>query len=197
MPSGRDDDALTWGGDDDPTLDLGSTPETIEQRDAGASLEHVVADSAAARPEAEPETPIVAPPAALPDGFVAVGKGSDRIASGAAALDERVPLGNATLVALGLFGGVYLLYAIGWLIGGLRLQNGAAFLVSPTGESSPLWSAGNWVALVLAVLAPVIWFAVASVLSRRGHAWMLWVGLIAGAVLLVPWPFVMAGAVGA
>ncbi|MBN9200222.1 MAG: hypothetical protein J0H70_02380, partial [Microbacterium chocolatum] len=30
--------------------------------------------------------------------------------------------GNAALIAVGVLGGVYLLYAIGWLLGGLRLQ---------------------------------------------------------------------------
>ena len=185
VTSGRDDDALSWDGDDDPTLDVGARSPA----DAGS------ADSADAARE----------PVALPEGFTAVGRGSETVgrvaASGpgagagevieaegtTAASAPPAPLGNAALIGLGVLGGVYLLFAIGWIIGGLRLQGVAQFLVSPTIYQVALW---------LAVLAAPIWFAVAYLLTRRSRTWVRLVWLLAGAVLLVPWPFIMVGTVG-
>lgn len=156
----RDDDALSWGGDDDPTLDTGS------DRDA------------------------VAP--ALPKGFDAVGRGSETVgrlrSDGSVSMpDEPAPMGNAMLITLGVFGGVYLLFAIGWLIGGLRLQSAALFVVSP---------AAYIPTFILAVLAAPVWFVTVLVTTRTKPAWLRTVWLLAGAALLVPWPFAMVGALG-
>jgi hypothetical protein len=173
----RDDDALSWG-DDDPTLDVGAAS-------AGES---------GSRRSARPR---------LPDGYRAVGKGSDEVADtdgGDAATDghprpapdapkaERAQLGNSALIALGVLGGVYLLYTLGWFIGGLRLQDVAPLLlVSPVAYVPAFW---------LAVLAPAIWFTVTLILTRHSATWLRFVWLGAGALLLVPWPFIMIGAVG-
>ena len=176
MTTGRDDDALTWDGDDDPTLDHGATGE----------------------PEGEPEIPAASPPAELPDGFTAVGKGSQTLGSTDApaaasvsepstAAPERQPMGNGALIAFGVLGGVYALYAIGWLIGGLRLQGRAQYLVLDVMYQGSLW---------LAVLAPLLWFATTLLLTRTSRPWVRFVWLGAGAVLLLPWPFVMIGAIG-
>ena len=100
---------------------------------------------------------------------------------------DRHPVGSGTLIALGVFGGVYLLYAIGWLIGGLRLQGQAAYLVADVMFQGSLW---------LAVLAPVLWFATVMLLARAARGWVRIVWLAAGVVLLLPWPFVLIGAVG-
>src|SRR5690606_37076922 len=59
MPAGRDEDALSWGGDDDPTLDVG----------------------AADRDEATP----TAETASLPEGWSAVGRGSESVSAAEAA----------------------------------------------------------------------------------------------------------------
>lgn len=177
MTTGRDDDAaLSWDGDDDPTLDAGT----------GAHA---------------PESAVPEP---LPEGYTAVGKGSgayadrsdggtggdadDTAGAGApASIDEPEPIGNTALVALGVLGGVYLLYTIGWIIGGLRLHDVAVFLVSP---------AAYVPAFALAVLAPAIWFTTTYVLTRASKTWLRFLWLAAGAVLLVPWPFIMVGAFG-
>jgi hypothetical protein len=172
VTTGRDDDALTWSGDDDPTLDVGAAPLP-------------------ATTDAAPPTTDAAPPA-LPDGFTALGKGSDEVGRVDSEGEvthpaDRRPMGNGMLIALGVFGGVYLLYAIGWLIGGLRLQGGAAYLVTDVMFQGSLW---------LAVLAPVLWFATVYLLTRSARAWVRIVWLLGGAALLVPWPFIMTGAVG-
>lgn len=166
---GRDDDALSWSGDDDPTLDVG-----------------------APRAAADEDTETDAPPVALPEGFTPVGRGSAEVgrldADGTLVVEaEREPMGNAALISLGVFGGVYLLYAIGWIVGGLRLQGTAMFLVSAVAYQFGLW---------LAVLSPVFWFAAVLLLTRRSATWVRISWLLAGAALLVPWPFIMTGAVG-
>lgn len=161
----RDDDALSWGGDEDPTLDVG-TPQ----------------------PEAT----------ALPAGYTPVGRGSDRLATAESTRVKRAASGgsdgdapsvsNAALVAYGVVGGIYLLFTIGWVVGGLRLQAVApALLVSPAAYVPFFW---------LAVLAPGIWFGATMLLTRSSAVWLRFVWLIAGVVLLVPWPFIMIGAVG-
>ncbi|MET0780972.1 MAG: DNA polymerase III subunit gamma/tau [Microbacterium sp.] len=184
MAGGRDDDALAWGGDDDPTLDLGSLPADAEP---DAVTEPVVEDAEI------PETPDAAP-AALPKGYTAVGKGSDEVgrvnADGSVTMPgERVPMGNATLIGLGILGGVYLIYAIGWVIGGLRLQDtpGTTYLVTDVMYQGSLW---------LAVLAPLMWFGTVFLLTLHSKSWVRFAWLIAGVALLLPWPFIMIGAVG-
>jgi len=186
VTSGTDDDALSWDGDDDPTLDVGPSAS----RPAGA-------DPAAV---------------SLPDGFTAVGRGSDRLQPNSATLlpsDEEAPagveadveaeaqqmaapvpapaLGNAMLIAVGVFVGAYALYTIGWIIGGLRLQGYARFLVAPVGYQVSLW---------LAIAAPAIWFATVWLLTRASKVWIRIVWLVVGLALLIPWPFILVGAVG-
>lgn len=174
MTPGRDDDALTWDGDDDPTLDVG----TVEPDPAVP----------------DPAVPDPAAPVVLPDGYAAVGKGSETVGSDAeviAVADTEeaasAPLGNALLVSLGVIGGAFALYTIGWIIGGLRLSGTALFLVSSAGYQFAFW---------LAVAAPALWFTATLVLTRGSKAWVRIVWLVAGLVLLVPWPFIMTGAVG-
>lgn len=159
MSNARDDEALSWAGDDDPTLDGG--------------------------------TPASAP--ALPDGFTPLGRGSDDVGhiesdGTITPAGERGPLSNAVLVTLGVLGGVYALYVIGWIIGGLRLQDTANFLVSPVGYTAAFW---------LAIAAPLLWFITAFVLTRSAKAWVRIAALVAGLALLIPWPFILVGAVGA
>jgi len=186
VTTGRDDDALTWDGDDDPTLDLGATSDP---------------DADAGRDAPDAPAPVAPEPAALPKGYTAVGRGSDAVgggetpvaasATGTSAVGEtaagRHPMGNGALIALGVLGGVYAIYTIGWLIGGLRLQGRAQYLVFDVMYQGSLW---------LAVLAPLLWFATTFLLTRRSRAWVRFAWLAAGVVLLLPWPFVMIGAIG-
>lgn len=176
VPTGRDDDALTWG-DDDPTLDVGAP---------------------AGEDAAPSDPPPALDPAALPDGYTAVGKGSESVAeaaepqtqddAAAAGEDEDQPaMGNAELISLGVLGGFSLLYAVGWIIGGLRLQGTAEFLVAPLAYQVSLW---------LAVAAPLVWFGTVLLLTRESRRWVRFTWLIAGVVLLLPWPFIMVGAIG-
>lgn len=173
MSTGRDDDALSWDGDDDPTL---VAPRRSRTPDRARGDDDAV-------------------PVALPEGFTAVGKGStedgriapDRPVEPADSTSGPGPMSNVTLVTLGIMGGIFLLFTIGWVVGGLRLQGTADFLVSPVGYRFAFW---------LAVCAPALWFVAVLVLTRASKAWVRVLWLVAGLVLLVPWPFVMVGAVG-
>jgi len=181
VSGGQDDDALAWAGDDDPTLSVGR------------------------------QAPEVAP--VLPPGFTAVGRGAEQVRTArsdqdavpdAAATDAPAPArtggqtGSAALVATGVIAGIYLLYAVGWLIGGLRLGRVAGLLVTPAhGTPPPMWVAGNLVGVWLAVAASVIWFGAVLLLTRSSRPWVRWAWLAAGVVLLVPWPLLMVPAVPA
>jgi hypothetical protein len=91
------------------------------------------------------------------------------------------------LLLLGVIGGVYLLYAVGWAIGGLRLKPLANLIVD---DAMFL----PW--FVLAIAAPAIWFLTTWVLTRGRASWIRVGVLLLGVVLLVPWPFVTVGVIG-
>jgi len=151
-----DQDALAWDGDDDPTLDA---PQRLPDGD-------------------------------LPTGYSVVGKGSAEFETAAqerrdAAASAPAAMSNTTLLFLGVFGGIYLLYTIGWLLGGMRLQ-----LYALGAVPAPFYFGS----FVLAAAAPVVWFAATYLLTRGVKAWQRFSWLSAGAVLLVPWPFLMVGA---
>ena len=160
------DDALSWDGDDDPTLDLGSdaSPREAAAPVETGSVDEVVADA-------------VAHPRAQPDAIVP-----------AVEADPDAPegLGNVALVALGLIAGAYLFFAIGWFIAGLRLQALGGLPVSEVMLSA---------ATLGAAAAPLVWFATAYALTRRSRTGVRFAWLIAGIVLLVPWPFIFTGAI--
>ncbi|MGP3536035.1 DNA polymerase III subunit gamma/tau [Microbacterium sp. RD1] len=162
MSTGRDDDALSWDGDEDPTLDGG---------------------------RARPATPESSPSEPLPKGFTPVGRGSRAARAAQTAADEAVeptPLGNVALVALGMIAAALLLFAVGWLIVSLRLQAVQGNLPVP---------APTLVGITLAAAAaPLVWFVTVYALTRHARTWVRFVWLLAGVVLLVPWPFLATGA---
>lgn len=127
----------------------------------------------------------------LPTGWRAVGKGSERVSSPDAATpapaadddgeaDDGVTFSNASLLGIGLFAGIYLLYTIGWYVAGQRLETVGAFFVSGDIPFAIL----TWAA----ILAPAVWFAVSFVLTLHARTWVRFAALAAGALLLAPWP---------
>lgn len=163
------DDALTWDGDDDRPM-----------RKPAPELD--------VTPDVKPEKKL-----ALPRGWNAVGKRSEtvgRVREDGTVVEaaDRPPLSTPMLLLVGIVGGVYLLYTVGWIIGGLNLQSSAMFLIPGVMYQVALW---------VAVLAPALWFVAVWLLTRRSASWVRVVGFLAGVLLLVPWPFVMTGTVGA
>ncbi|KHK97422.1 hypothetical protein LK09_11665 [Microbacterium mangrovi] len=177
-PDPDDEDAFTWEGDEHPTrASLHRSPSADEGATTGAPVRPA--------PTPEPSAPPAPEPADSGDASVPE-----------AATAEREPMGNVALVASGILGGIYLLYIVGWIIGGLRVSRVAGYLVSTTGEPPAMWASGNVVGVWLAALAPALWFATVWIVSRRSRPWVRWVWLVAGAVLLVPWPLFMLGVQG-
>jgi len=132
------------------------------------------------------------PAPALPDGWQAVGKGSEdvgRITADGTVIpaSESTPMSTPALLTLGILSGVYLLYVVGWLVGGSNLQGFARFFISDAAYVPAKW---------LAVAAPLLWFAAAWLLTRGARSWVRIAALVGGAVVLVPWPFVFFGALG-
>ncbi|MFE6733867.1 hypothetical protein [Microbacterium sp. NPDC057650] len=171
MTSDPDDDALSWDGDSEaerPTL-----PKGWQAVGRGSEL----VEPAPAL-DASPETPAV--PEAASSAPAAEAEDDDD--------EEFEGLSTGMLLALGAVGGIYLLYTVGWLVGGLRMQAGALFLIP-----SVMYTA----TLVIAVAAPALWFAASWMLTRNARSWVRMTALIAGVVFLVPWPFVMTGGVAA
>ena len=90
------------------------------------------------------------------------------------------PPSSVALVGMGVLGGIYLLYTVGWFIGTSRVGNP---ITDPVGQF--MFSLGAW----LAVVAPLVWFgAVYWLTNDRPRFRLLW--LLIGVVLLAPLPFI-------
>lgn len=173
MQHSGDDDALSWG-DADPTLDAGE-PGSAPKR------------GPAAKPVSRPVAP-----AASPKQVARAAAATPRTPANAAGTDQTgdedepvaAPLGNVALVTLGVLGGVYLLYAIGWFVSGSRFQLYAMATLEPVGYLA---------AWALAVAAAPLWFATVLGFGARRPLWVRILLLLAGVVVLVPWPFLMSG----
>jgi hypothetical protein len=168
--AGHDDgDALSWGGDDDPTLDVRADAVPARAR------QHPRPSATAA-----PDAPL--PDRPLPRGFTPVGKGSDTVGTAHA---DAAPLGNVGLVAIGMIAMASILFAVGWLIAGIRLLAEEGLPV-PAGTLGAL--------MTVAALGPLVWFGAVFALTRHTRAWIRFAWLIAGLILFVPWPFIVTGA---
>jgi hypothetical protein len=100
--------------------------------------------------------------------------------------------GGFALLVLGVLGGVAVIETAFWIRSAFELQIAASL---DPGSGTPIEIVSfvlNVIGRVLAVLAPVAWFAIASwrvrVPSRRLAV------LVLGAVLLVPWPAILGHA---
>jgi hypothetical protein len=163
MKSDGDDDALSWDGDDALEARRPDVTRPKPAPEASPPSDPVVTQTPAAAPVAEPE-------------------------SEADARTEPQGVGVVTLLLLGILGGVYLLYTIGWILGGIGMQLPVTFTLPVVLYQGALW---------LAVLAPALWFAAVLAATRGSKTWVRIVWLVAGAVLLIPWPFVVSGGGGA
>lgn len=191
--------AFTWAGDD---LDATAAPETaVSQADAPEGAVEEAFDSVtsglvenetgpdpdSAAGVALEETAEPAPTAATDPDLARrlLTESNPEPQPVAPAEFKREPLSNASLVLVGLLAGVYLLYSIGWYIGGGRIDAARGTLLSDFGYHATFW---------LAVALPPLWFT-ASMLGTK-KKWTRLTALLIGVVLCIPWPFVMVGALG-
>ncbi|MDU0326790.1 DNA polymerase III subunit gamma/tau [Microbacterium sp. KSW2-21] len=193
MSTPRDDDALSWGGDDDPTLDVGekhvpgrgsaarpaasgdSAPEALQP-------EPLEPEPLQPDPEPEPLQPAAAqttPAVRHPESLVEPAPDAEEAHAGPSA-----PLGNVGLVGIGMIAMAFILFAVGWLLAGFRLVD----LGLPVPQVTI-------VALTIgAGLAPLVWFVTVLVLTRSWRTWQRFLLLLLGVILLIPWPFLSLGA---
>jgi hypothetical protein len=172
MSGDPDDEALRWEGDDDPTLAPGwkrvgspvDVPGERPDAEAGARADARTTQSPTSE-DADADTDDGSP-----------------VDADSTEADAAAQPGSAELVLLGVFGGVYLLYTIGWIL----TATGFDALGGDDPVAAFMFSVGLW----LAVLAPALWYAVAFA-ATRGRPRLRLVWLLAGAIVLVPLPFVM------
>lgn len=94
----------------------------------------------------------------------------------------RSPVERALQAGTVLFGVVYLAHSIGWIFSAQLLSYPSLDLL---GEI--MWQFGEFLSMV----APALWFAAALTLTPDGtprRATKRMLGLLAGALVLVPWP---------
>ncbi|WP_104084290.1 DNA polymerase III subunit gamma/tau [Cryobacterium sp. Y11] len=145
MNATRDDDALNWAGDDDPTLQQGGGPATPEP--TGLPEGWTSPKPTAAGPERTAETDTT-PDAVVTD-------------------SAEAPQSSLALVGMGILAGMYLLYTIGWFIGVSRIRQPVTD--DPVAEF--MFSLGAW----LAVAAPLVWFGATYWLTTaRPRARLVW-----------------------
>lgn len=169
MTSPTDDEAatesaLTWDGDEVQTARPSRRAKRKRADEQSASDSAGVAETEPAAVDGESNT-------SEPEG--------DHKADG---------MTNAELVTFGVFGGVYALFTVGWMIAGNRLSE----IVGLMGVNQTAYT----VAWFLAVAACPAWFVTSLMLASGKKAWVRIASLLGGALLLVPWPFVMMGALG-
>ncbi|UNK69464.1 DNA polymerase III subunit gamma/tau [Microbacterium sp. H1-D42] len=182
MSSEPEDDALSWDGDD--ALEARRPTPRAQKAKPVAPRVETPSDPAFDAPIA----PL--PSAGAPASDTAAARVENAASAGDAASDaddEPQGIGTVALLGLGILGGIYLLYTVGWALGGAGMLSKAAFMMP-----APMYQASMWIA----VAAPALWFAAALVLTRESKPWVRFAALIVGALLLVPWPFVVAGGGG-
>lgn len=177
----RDDDALSWGGDDDPTLDVGEKRTPGGANAAPGAARTAEPEPLQSEPEPEPLQPPAAPVERHPEPSPAESDEAETEADADAA--HAAPLGNVGLVGIGMVAATFVLFAVGWLIAGFQLR----------GLGLPIPDVTLVSLTIAAALAPMVWFVAVLALTRAWRTWQRFLLLILGIVLLVPWPFLSLG----
>jgi hypothetical protein len=88
---------------------------------------------------------------------------------------------SGMLVLYGVFGGIYLLFTVAWLITALR---------TTIATGTPLDDIMTRASSILAVVAAPAWFIASIALAAGRPSWLRVVALIVGIVVLLPWGLV-------
>lgn len=219
QPAQPDDDALSWAGDDDPTLDVGER-RVDERAEPLPPLEPTDRPSAAGVPTTTPtDAPAARPASDDPRASgVSVGDVDEvsawevapaRSETAHARADADADVDATAVAGTGSATGAataspaeapreqmssVALIAVS-VLGGIFLLYTIGWFVSVqrigTGASDGLRTLMFTVGQVLAVAAAPLWFA-ASFFATRGRQsrWFV-LALIVGAFVLIPWPFVI------
>lgn len=109
--------------------------------------------------------------------------------SGDTVTPARQQVSNGALVALGVFGGLYLLYTVGWAIVAQAYSEVNAITAAGSGTIGGIL---QQIVYWAAPFAPALWFFTALALSRGGRTARLSIMLAVGAVVLLPLPMLIA-----
>lgn len=160
-----DDEALNWAGDD--ARQRGGGTWSVPKRREGASLS----------PSPESEKVIE------PNQVIEPVEINDDSVSSSSSTSGSTTSGNVgdsvALVATGVFAGVFLLFTVAWLITALR---------NPVQIADPLGNFMFQLGLWFAVAAGPATF-VGALIAGNSRLWVRFVCLVAGAVIVIPWPY--------
>jgi hypothetical protein len=188
MTDERDDDALAWAGDDDPTLAPPSAgpvaekpaPTVVPPAPTAPATKKSTRASKAAAAAAAAEATAAARPTVLDEAEAAEDRAAEKDLEAAEAETEQ--MSSAALVAFGVVGGVYLLYTFGWVVSFSRYQ--VPLMADFTVISYRITQ-------VLAIAAPPVWFVAALLILQKRDVRYRFLWLVIGVLLLVPWPFLL------
>lgn len=99
-------------------------------------------------------------------------------------------ISNMQLVLFGVFGGLYLLYTVGWFFVAQFFASANSVAASSSGivggilQQVLFWSAA---------LAPVLWFFASIMLARGRRPWFLPTAFLLGVIVLLPLPLFVVG----
>lgn len=96
--------------------------------------------------------------------------------------DDRPSMSAPMLVALGVLGGIYALYTVGWFVSWQR------FVYF---DPDALESIAFRVQQVAAIVGPPLWFVAAMLFTRGRRDLVRLAWLVIGALVLIPWSFVL------
>lgn len=100
----------------------------------------------------------------------------------------RTQVSNGTLVSFGVFGGIYLLYTVGWFIVAQAYSAVNALTAAGSGSIGGIL---QQIVFWAAPFAPALWFFMAVALSRGNRTARLAILLAIGAVVLLPLPMLI------
>lgn len=103
---------------------------------------------------------------------------------------QRSEMTNLQLVLFGVFGGLYLLYSIGWFF---IAQYFAAANSLAAASSGIIGGVFQQVLFWSSAAAPALWFVASVLLARGRRAWFLPVAFLVGIVVLLPLPLFVVG----
>ncbi|MCU1546904.1 MAG: hypothetical protein JWP30_2004 [Homoserinimonas sp.] len=88
------------------------------------------------------------------------------------------------LVIYGVFGGIYLLFTVGWFVAVLRddFTSGTLFF-------EIMYQLGE----LLAIASPAMWMLTSLVLTRESKPFVRLLVLFLGLLVVAPWPFIVSG----
>ncbi|MDM7888901.1 hypothetical protein QUG98_10590 [Curtobacterium sp. RHCJP20] len=101
--------------------------------------------------------------------------------------DPERPETSGALIGFGVFGGLYLLYTVAWLL---------TASTSYVANVDTVLTVFVEVLRFLSIVAPALWFTVVlwAGRGRRTRTRLLW--MLLGAAVLFPWPFLMTRSFG-